>query len=189
MTTSPFVAEPSDDSIPSNVVPFPFRAGDTRRVSAQFLRSWGVATTPARKNAVDLEPQDQRLARRLERVLWALLYHSLHESRDLRGSKSQSIEKRVNRLVSPGRLQAIARAAIELGMTADLARLAAAVVVFELQAQSRLWSKVMRLFVAERRQAREDTLAIAQMLASDLEALKVRPIDQLAKSLADARWD
>jgi hypothetical protein len=72
-------------------------------------------------------------------------------------------------------------------MTADLARLAAAVVVFELQEQSRPWRKVMRLFAQERRQAREDTLAIAQMLASDLEALKVRPIDRLAKSLTDAR--
>jgi hypothetical protein len=189
MTTLPFVAEPSDDGMPSNVVPFPFRGRDTRTTSAPFSRSWIVGTPSARKNTVDLEPQDRRLARRLERVLWALLYHSLHESPDLRGSKSQSIEKRVNRLVSPGRLQAVARAAIELGMTADLARLAAAVVVFELQAQSRLWSKVMRLFLAERRHAREDTLAIAQMLASDLEALKVRPIDQLAKSLADTRWD
>jgi hypothetical protein len=142
-----------------------------------------------RKDAVDLEPQDQRLARRLERVLWAFLYHALNESGDLRRPKSHSIDKRVNRLVSPGRLQAIARAAIKLDMTADLARLAAAVVVFELQAQSRLWCKVMRLFVAERRQAREDTLAIAQMLASDLDALKICPIDQLAKALAGARQD
>jgi hypothetical protein len=187
MTTSPIVAEPSSDSTPSNVVPFPFSRRNARGTSAHSSRAWSVATTFARKNAVDLEPQDERLARRLERVLWALLYHAQHESGDLRGSKSQSIERRVNRLVSPGRLQAIARAAIALGMTADLARLAAAVVVFELQEQSRPWRKVMRLFAQERRQAREDTLAIAQMLASDLEALKVRPIDRLAKSLTDAR--
>ena len=189
MTTSPFIAEPSDDSLPNNVVPFPFPRRNTRGMDAQFSRSWGVATTLLERNAVDFEPQDQRLARRLERVLWALLYHALHESGELQGSKSQSIERRVSRLLSPGRLQAIARAAIALHMTADLARLAAAVVVFELQAQSRLWCKVMRLFVAERRQARKDTLSIAQMLASDLEALKIRPIDQLAKSLAATRCD
>jgi hypothetical protein len=189
MTTSPYVAEPSGDSIPSNVVPFPFPRRNARGMDARFSRSWGMATTLLERNAVDLEPQDQRLARRLERVLWALLYHALHESGDLQGSKSQSIEKRVSRLLSPGRLQAVARAAITLHMTADLARLAAAVVVFELKSQSRLWCKVMRLFVAERRQAREDTLAIAQMLAADLEALKIRPIDQLARSLAVTRWD
>jgi hypothetical protein len=178
MTTSPFVAVPTQDSTPSNVVPFPLRKRNIRGSDAYFSRSWGV-------NAVDLEPQDQRLARRIERVLWALLYHAELGPDELRGSKSQSIEKRVSRLVSPGRLQAIARAAITLGMTADLARLAAAVVVFELQAQSRLRNKIMRLFSSERRQAREDTLAIAQMLASDLEALKIRPIDRLAKSLVD----
>lgn len=176
-----FLAE-SQDTHPSNVVPFR-PARDNRRGSADGpFRSWGQGR-PAGVNAVEKEPTERRLARRIERVLGAILYHALLEAGDLRGLTYLSVEKRVNRLVSRDRLMAIAHAAISLGVTADLTRLAAAAVVFELQAQSRWSSRMLRAFSANRRQINDDTLAIARLLAWDLEALKLRPIDTFASFL------
>jgi hypothetical protein len=85
--------------------------------------------------------------------------------------------------VSHGRLLAVANAAISLDWTDDLTRLAAAVIAFELQVQSRWRNKLLRTFSERRRQIHADTLAIAQLLAWDLDALKVRPIDKIAKFL------
>ncbi|RDS83510.1 hypothetical protein DWU98_03975 [Dyella monticola] len=105
------------------------------------------------------------------------------EAGELRGSAHLSIEKRVSRLVSRDRLTAIAHAAINLDVTADLTRLAAAVIVFELKAQSRWSNRMLRAFSAHHRQINDDTLAIARLLAWDLEALNVRPIDTFASFL------
>jgi hypothetical protein len=100
-----------------------------------------------------------------------------------RSSKSFSIETRVDRLVSHHRLIAIARAAISMDSTSDLTRLAAAAMTFELQTQAQWRNRVLRLFSAKHRQIHADTTAIANLLAWDLDALKVRPIDTFAKFL------
>ncbi|WP_147293205.1 hypothetical protein [Dyella monticola] len=131
-------------------------------------------------NAIEQEPTDERLARRVERVLCALLYHAVLEPSGRRSSKFFSIEKRVAQLVSRDQLAAIARAAIRLDLTADLTRLAAVAIMFELKAQSRWLNRMLRLFSAHHRQIKADTRAIAQLLTSDLDALKVRPIDTFA---------
>ncbi|GGA39544.1 hypothetical protein GCM10010981_30970 [Dyella nitratireducens] len=129
------------------------------------------------------ELPEERLARRVERVLCALLYHTVLEPKGFRSAKFPSIEKRVSELVSRDRLTAISRAAISLDSTDDLTRLAAAAITFELKTQSGWRSRVLRLFSAPRRQINADTLAIAGLLAWDLDALKARPIDTFAKFL------
>lgn len=174
----------SEDSHPSNVVPFPSAGNNPQATSGRPARTRTVAQArTSDANAVEREPLEQRLARRIERVLGAILYHAVLESGDLRGSTYVSIEERLRQVVSRDRLMAIARAAINLGLTADLTRLAAAAIVFELQAQSRWPDRMRRAFSLHRRQSRNDTLAIARMLAWDLEALKVRPIDRFAQFL------
>ena len=136
---------------------------------------------PIEANAIEQEPPELRLARRVERVLCALLYHAVLAPGDLRGFKFLPIERRVGQLVSRDRLAAIARAAIDNDLTADLTRLAAVAITFELQAQSQWRNRWLRLFSAYRRRVHTDTLAIAQLLTWDLDALKVRPIDTFAK--------
>ncbi|GGA40191.1 hypothetical protein [Dyella nitratireducens] len=182
MTTPKSLAK-SEDSTPSNVVPFRPIRGNTRRLGAHPGGSWGVQTPTFEENAIEREPPEHRLARRIERVLGALLYHAMLESGDLRDSNCFSIDDRVNQLVTRDRLIAIAHAAIYLDLTADLTHLAATVIVFELQAQSQWWNRMQRPFSAHRRQINHDTLAIARLLAWDMDALKVRPIDKFAKFL------
>ncbi|RUL77612.1 hypothetical protein [Dyella choica] len=182
MTTTKLLAEAGDD-IPTNVVPFRRTRSNLRGLGARSFRSRGVQVRPSGPNAVELEPAEQRLARRVERVLAALLYHALLEPGDLLGAKPVSVEKRISRLVSHDRLIAIARAAISHDLTDDLARLAAAVIVFELKTQSRWWNRMLRLVSVRRRQINDDSLAIARLLAWDMAALQVRLIDQFAAFL------
>lgn len=180
MTTTTSLMK-SDDSTLSNVVPFrPLR---NNAKGARPFRSVDGQVRPLEANAVELESVEERLARRVERVLCALLYHTALQPGDVRGSKSFSIEKRVNQLVSRDRLVAIARAAINMDSTADLTRLAAAAIVFELESQSGWWQRIRRPFSAQRRQINADTLAIAGLLTWDVAALKIRPIDKFAKFL------
>jgi hypothetical protein len=179
-TTTNFLIE-SQQSAPSNVIPLWPAGSRPSAPDARPSRSRGPQAVEA--NAVELEPLEQRLARRVERVLSALLYHAVLNPSDLRGAQPLSIEKRVAQLVSHGRLVAIANAAISLDWADDLTRLAAAVITFELQAQCQWRNKVLRWFSARRRQIHADTSAIAQLLAWDLDALKVRPIDKFAKFL------
>lgn len=173
----------SGHSTPSNVIPLWPAGNHPRRPSAHPYRLSDAQAHAIGANAVEHEPPEQRLARRVERVLCALLYHAVLEPGDLRGSKSFSIEKRVSQLVSRDRLTAIARAAISLSLTDDLTRLAAAVITFELETQSRWQNRMLRVFSALRRQIHADTSAIACLLAWDLDALKVRPIDTFAQFL------
>lgn len=173
MTNRKCLAE-SEESFAGNVVPF--RPAGT-------LRRGGAQTRYSEANAVELEPLELRLARRVERVLAALLYHAVFEPDDPCGERSSSSEQRVSQLVSHERMVAIARAAICHGLTADLTRLAAAVIVFELQAQARWWNRMLRPLSARRRQIHDDTMAIADLLAWDLHALRLRPIDQFAPFL------
>lgn len=180
-TTKPLTK--SEDGNPSNVVPFRPVRNHPRGLSDHASRLQSTRAQPLETNAVEQEPLEQRLARRVERVLEALLYHAVLEPGDLRGSACFSIQKRVSQLVSHHRLMAVARAAINLGLTSDLTRLAATVIVFELQAQSRWPDKMLRSFSPQRRQINQDTLAIARLLAWDVDALKVRPIDTFAKFL------
>lgn len=172
----------SEGSNASNVVPFRPVRNNVQGLSARPLPSWNAPGRSAGANALEQESLEQRLARRVERVLQALLYHALLEPNDSPHS-TYSIEERVRQMVSRDRLMAIARAAISLGLTADLTRLAAAVIVFELKTQSRWPNKMLRPFSAHHRQINNDTLAIARLLAWDLDALKVRPIDKFAQFL------
>ena len=181
-TTTNFLIE-SEQSAPSNVIPLWPVGSRPSGPNARPSRSRGAQAQAIEANAVALEPLEQRLARRVERVLSALLYHAVLSPGDLRGAQSLSIEKRVGQLVSPGRLVAIANAAISLDWADDLTRLAAAAITFELQAQFRWRNRLLRLFSPRRRRIHADTLAIAQLLAWDLDALKVRPIDKFAKFL------
>ncbi|WP_233842663.1 hypothetical protein [Dyella sp. 2HG41-7] len=182
MTTTKLLAKTEDGS-PSNVVPFRPARNRPQALSDPSFQAQPAQVKTFGVNAVEQEPLEQRLARRVERVLEALLYHALLEPGDLRGSACFSIQKRVSQLVSRDRLMAVARAAINLGMTSDLTRLAATVIVFELQAQSRWQDRMLRSFSAHRRQINQDTLAIARLLAWDMDALNVRPIDTFAKFL------
>jgi len=182
MTTTHPLAK-SEDGNPNNVVPFRPVRNSPQGSSTRSSRPPDARGRSFEANAVEYEPIEQRLARRIERVLEALLYHAVLEPGDLRGSACFSIQRRVNQLVSRDRLMAIARAAINLGLTSDLTRLAAAVIVFELQAQSRWPDRMLRSFSAQRRQINNDTLAIARLLAWDMDALNVRPIDTFAKFL------
>lgn len=182
MTTTNFLIE-SERNAPSNVIPLRSVESKPRGAGARPYRSVGAQVHAIEANAVEQEPPEQRLARRVERVLCALLYHTVLGPGDLRDSKSFSIEKRVKQLVSHDRLTAIARAAISLDLTADLTRLAAAAITFELQAQSLWRTRLLRLFSAHRRLINADALAIAGLLAWDLDALKARPIDTFAKFL------
>ena len=182
MKTTNFLIE-SERSAPSNVIPLWPAGGSPRRASAHPCRLVDAQAHAIGTNAVELEPPEQRLARRVERVLCALLYHAVLEPGDLHSAKSFSIEKRVNQLVTRDRLTAIARAAISLSLTDDLTRLAAAVITFELETQSGWQNRVLRAFSADRRQIHADTLAIACLLAWDLDALKIRPIDTFAQFL------
>lgn len=181
-TTTNFLIE-SEQSAPSNVIPLWPAGTRPSAPNARPSRSRASQAHTVEANAVELEPLEQRLARRMERVLSALLYHAVLTPGDARAAQSVSIEKRISRLVSHGRLLAIANAAISLDWTDDLTRLAAAVIAFELQVQSRWRNKLLRAFSERRRQIHADTLAIAQLLAWDLDALKVRPIDKFAKFL------
>lgn len=165
-----------DCGLPSNVIPLWPVEAKARRARPGLARA-------IEANAVAQDPPEQRLARRVERVLCALLYHAVLASGDLRGSKFGSVEKRGAQLVSQDRLTAIARAAISLDSTADLTRLAAVAISFEMHTQSHWRNRLRRLVSAQQRQIRLDTLAIAGLLASDLEALKLRPIDSFAKFL------
>lgn len=182
MKTTNFLIE-SERNAPSNVIPLRPVSRNPRGPGARPYRSTGAQVHAIEANALEKELPEQRLARRVERVLCALLYHTALGPGDLRDSKSFSIEKRVNQLASHDRMTAIARGAISLDLTADLTRLAAAVITFELQTQSRWWNRLLRLFSAHRRQINADTLAIAGLLAWDLDALKARPIDTFAKFL------
>jgi hypothetical protein len=182
MTNTNFLIE-SERTFPSNVVPLYPAGNQSRGLGARPYRSSGAQVHPIEANAVEQEPAEQRLARRVERVLCALLYHAVLGPGDPRDSISFSVEKRVNQLVARERLAAIARGAINLELTADLTRLAAAAIMFELQTQSRWRNKWLRLFSARRRQINTDTLAIAGLLAWDMDALTVRPIDTFAKFL------
>ncbi|GLQ89786.1 hypothetical protein [Dyella flagellata] len=182
MTSTKSLAE-SNNSTVSNVVPFRPAGHNPPDLDARPFRSWGAQTRRSGVNAVELEPLECRLARRVERVLAALLYHAVLEPDDLRAARTVSIEKRVSQLISRERLLAVARAAICQGLTADLTRLAAAVIAFELDAQSHGWNKLLLQFSARRRQIRNDTLAIADLLAWELDTLRFRPIDQFAKFL------
>lgn len=182
MTTTNFLIE-SERSFPSNVIPLYPVGVDPRGLGARSWRSSAAQVRPIEANAVEQEPPEQRLARRMERVLCALLYHAVLGPGKVRDSKSFTIEKRVNRLVSRDRLTAIARGAISLELTADLTRLAAAALMFEMKTQSRLQNRLLRLFSARRRQINADTLAIASLLAWDMDALTLRPIDTFAKFL------
>lgn len=184
MKTTHFMIEPERDA-GSNVIPLRPTKSGPRGESARPSRSSDVQAHAVEVNVLEQELPEQRLARRVERVLSALLYHAAGEPRDLRDSKFFSIEKRVSQLVSRGRLTAIAHAAINLDCTADLTRLAAVAIMFELQTQSRWLNRMLRAFSAPRRQINADTLAIARLLAWDLDALKVRPIDAFAKFLPD----
>jgi len=181
-TTTNFLIE-SEQSVPSNVIPLWPAGSRPSAPNARLSRPRGAQAQAVEANTVELEPLEQRLARRVERVLSALLYHAVLSPGDLRAAQSLSIEKRVAQLVSHGRLVAIANAAISLDWADDLTRLAAAVITFELQVQCRWRNKVLRWFSAHRRQVHADTLAIASLLAWDLDALKVRPIDKFAKFL------
>lgn len=176
--TSPIELEPS---APSNVIPLRPVRNKAQGPHARPYRSSDAQTHLIEVNAIEQEPTDERLARRVERVLCALLYHAVLEPGGHRGAKFFSIEKRVAEVVSRDQLAAIARAAIRLDLTADLTRLAAVAIMFELKAQSRWLSRMLRLFSAHRRQIKADTRAIAQLLTSDLDALKVRPIDTFAR--------
>ena len=180
MTTTTSLMK-SDDSTLSNVVPF--RPASNSPKGAYPFRSVSGKVRPIQANAVELESVEERLARRVERVLCALLYHTALEPGDVRGSKSFSIEKRVSRLVSRDRLVAIARAAISMDSTADLTRLAAAAIVLELQSQSRWWHRLRRSFSSHHRQINADAVAIASLLTWDVAALKMRPIDKFAQFL------
>lgn len=173
----------SERELPSNVIPLYPAGNHSRGPGARPLRSSIARLHPVEPNAVEQEPPEQRLARRVERVLCALLYHAALGPGDLHDSKSFAIEKRVNQLVSRDRLIAIARGAISLELTADLTRLAAAAIMFEMQVQSRWRNRLLRLFSAHRRQVHADMRAIAGLLAWDLDALTVRPIDSFAKFL------
>jgi hypothetical protein len=182
MKTTNFLIE-AECSAPSNVIPLWPARHTLRDAGARPRGSWAEQARVIETNAVELDPPEQRLARRVERVLCALLYHAVLEPGNSRSSKSFSIEKRVDQLVSHDRLIAIARAAISMDATGDLTRLAAAAMTFELQAQAQWRSRALRLFSAKRRQIHADTTAIANLLAWDLDALKVRPIDTFAKFL------
>lgn len=182
MKTTNFLIE-SELAAPSNVIPLRSVRGNLREPGARARRSWGVQAHTVEANALEQEAPEQRLARRVERVLCALLYHAALEPGDLRGANFPSIEKRVGQLASRDRLTAIARAAISLDLTADLTRLAAVAIMFELQTQSHWRNRMLRLFSADRRQINADTSAIACLLTWDLDALKVRPIDTFAKFL------
>lgn len=182
MKTTNFLIE-AECSAPSNVIPLWPARHTPREPGARPRGSWAEQARVIETNAVELDPPEQRLARRVERVLCALLYHAVLEPGHSRSSKSFSIEKRVGQLVSHDRLIAIARAAISMDSTGDLTRLAAAAITFELQTQAQWRHRVLRLFSAQRRQIHADTTAIANLLAWDVDALKVRPIDTFAKFL------
>jgi hypothetical protein len=182
MTTTTLPIE-SKRNTPSNVIPLWPLEGAPRRPGSRSYRSRGIQAHPTEANAVAQEPHEQRLARRIERVLCALLYHAVLQPETFRDSKSFAVEMRVGQLVSRERLMAVARAAITLDWTADLTRLAAVAIMFELQAQSRWQARMLRPFSPHRRQIHADTVAIARLLAWDLDALKVRPIDKFAKHL------
>ena len=182
MMTSNFLIE-AERSAPSNVIPLWPVGGNPRAPGASAGRSRGAQVHAIDANLLEPEPPEQRLARRVERVLCALLYHTLLEPTKAGGAKSLSVEKRGSQLVSRDRLTAIARAAISLGLTADLTRLAAAAITFELQTQARWRNRLLRLFSARRRQINADTLAVSGLLAWDLGELKIRPIDQFARFL------
>ena len=174
----------AEHKAPSNVIPLWPAGSNSRGTGARSYRSATIHAHTIETNAVEQEAPEQRLARRVERVLCALLYHAALQPGDSRSVKAFAVEKRVSRLVPRDRLTAIARAAVTLNhSTADLTRLAAVAIAFELQAQSRWRNRILRLFSAERRQIHADTSAIAQLLAWDLDALKVRPIDAFAKVL------
>lgn len=182
MKTTNFLIE-AEQCAPSNVIPLWPVGGHSRGLGARAYRSSALHAHAIETNAVEQEAPEQRLARRVERVLCALLYHAALQPGDTRSVKSFTIEKRVNRLVPRDRLTAIARAAITLDSTTDLTRLAAVAITFELQAQARWRDRTLRLFSARRRQMHADTWAIAQLLTWDIDALKVRPIDGFAKLL------
>lgn len=182
MKTTNFLIE-AEHSAPSNVIPLWPIGSHSRGAGARSYRSPAAHAHAIETNAVEQEAPELRLARRVERVLCALLYHAALQPGDLRRVKSFAIEKRVNQVVPRERLTAITRAAITLDSTADLTRLAAVAITFELQAQSTWRNRIRRLFSACRRQIHADTSAIAQLLAWDLDALKVRPIDAFAKLL------
>lgn len=182
MKTTNFLIE-AECSTPSNVIPLWPAGRSPRTAGARPRGSWADQARLIEANAVELDPPEHRLAHRVERVLCALLYHAVLEPGNVRSSISFSIEKRVDRLVSHHRLIAIARAAISLDSTGDLTRLAAAAITFELQTQAQWRNRLLRLFSAQRRQIHADTKAIANLLAWDLDALKVRPIDTFAKFL------
>ncbi|RUL77604.1 hypothetical protein [Dyella choica] len=182
MMTSNFLLE-AERNAPSNVIPLWPAGGSQREPGAMARRARGAQVHAIDANLLEPEPPEQRLARRVERVLCALLYHTLLEPAKAGDANPLSIEKRGGQLVSRDRLTAIARAAISLGLTADLTRLAAAAITFELQTQARWRNRLLRLFSARRRQINADTLAVSSLLAWDLDELKVRPIDQFAKFL------
>ena len=174
----------AEHNAPSNVIPLWPAGNSSRGVGARSYRSSAAHVHAIEANALEQEAPEQRLARRVERVLCALLYHAALQPGDTRSVKAFAVEKRVSQLVPRDRLTAIARAAVTLNhSTADLTRLAAVAIAFELQAQSRWRNRMLRLFSADRRQIHADTSAIAQLLAWDLDALKVRPIDAFAKLL------
>ena len=183
MNTGKFPAK-AEGSPPSNVLPFRRPARDNRRTLGVLpFRSWGAHTRSTEANALELELPEERLGRRVERVLGALLYHAAPEAGDLRHTNVASIEQRASRLIPHEQLMAIAYAAISLGLDGDLTRLAAVAISFELQAQSRWRNRLLCLASSQRRQVHQDTLAIARLLAWELDALKLRPIDQFAKFL------
>ncbi|HKT29858.1 hypothetical protein [Dyella sp.] len=182
MKTTNFLIE-AECNVPSNVIPLWPARRTPRDAGARPRGSWVDQAHTIETNAVELDPPEHRLARRVERVLCALLYHAVLEPGNNRSSKSFSIEKRVDQLVSHDRLIAIARAAISMDSTSDLTRIAAAAITFELQTQAQWRNRVLRLFSGQRRQIHADTTAIANLLAWDLDALKVRPIDTFAKFL------
>jgi|GEM_PF-784286 len=181
-TTTNFLIE-SERGYPSNVIPLWPAGGIARDLGVRPNRLSGVQTRVIETNAIEQEPPEERLARRVERVLGALLYHATLEPGNLRSTNALSIEKRVSQLVSHDRLTAIARAAISLSLTEDLTRLAAAAIMFELQVQSQWRNRLLRQFSTYRRQIHADTVAIACLLACDLDALKIRPIDKFAEFL------
>jgi hypothetical protein len=182
MKNTNFLLE-AEHSAPSNVIPLWPAGSSSRGTGARSYRSATIHAHVVETNAIEQEAPEQRLARRVERVLSALLYHAALQPGEARSVQSFAIEKRVGKLVTRDRLAAIARAAVTLNATADLTRLAAVAIAFELQTQSQWRSRMLRLFSAERRQVHADTSAIAQLLAWDLDALKVRPIDAFAKLL------
>ncbi|GLQ89789.1 hypothetical protein [Dyella flagellata] len=182
MATTNFLIE-AELNAPSNVIPLWPVGGTPRQHRARPGQARKAQVHVIDADVLEPEAAAQGLARRVERVLCALLYHTQLEQAHARASKPLSIETRGERLVSRDRLMAVARAALNHGLTADLTRLAAAAITFEVQFQSRWRNRLWRLFSAQRRQINADTVAVARLLAWDLAELKLRPIDQFARYL------